>query len=189
VYLFFIFLIFLFSTTSIFCNAILFPITLIPAWGWSWGIGIEFLLAQFALVILIEAFVVKKYLSWTYVQALGNVALANAVSTLVGIPLGLCLDHFMFASALDFNAAGNSLKFLAKNLHMDQAVIVYLLMLGLVIFYFYVSVFIEYAVIAGWNKTVNRAQVYTAVWYANRASYGMIVACFALLFVLLFIRS
>jgi hypothetical protein len=150
-------------------------------------------------VIVIEALLIRRWLSLSYSGAFKGTAIANIISTLIGVPLAWFV---MFALELGINGSHGAVKtnspvldalhFIAgiawltpneKNIYWEVPTALALLLIPT----FFISVWIERFICRKWWKDLNTTSVKRAVFKANLASYAVLfaIACGFLIYNLL----
>jgi hypothetical protein len=133
-------------------------------------------------VIWLEAHYSLKRLGLSYRQALGVSAAANAVSTIIGVPLTwLALVGLQLATGggtgygiQTFSAKLLAVTWQAPWLLPEADWMVPAAALSLLVPFFFASVFVEYQVARRMLATHARDRVGAAVWRANLLSYGLL---------------
>jgi hypothetical protein len=151
--------VFLCSTVSMYADAILFPLSLIPSVGNPW-----WMVVQFFPIVFLEAFIFKKYLKVVFLKAVKLSFCANFVSTFAGIPFGVIVNRGGFGNFLGLYPSSYGLIYSAL-----ETII-------LILSCFVLSYYVEYLVIRQMHHVGDGKTVRRAVLYANLASYGCIVA-------------
>lgn len=136
-------------------DAIIYPLSLVPAMGNPW-----WMVLQFLPIVLLEACILKKYLKIMYVEAVRFSFYANFVSTLAGIPIGLILNYGGFGNFFGLYPSAYG-----PTYHILETLTLFLLC-------FFLSWGIEYWVIRQMISGVSHRILNRAVLYANLLSYA-----------------
>ncbi|MDO8481184.1 MAG: hypothetical protein Q7S65_05230 [Nanoarchaeota archaeon] len=177
---------------------LIFSLALIPAALADIGIPIvavnlSWMILLFIPIVLLEAYIVSRYIKAKYTKTLIPVTVANLVTTLLGYPFTWALlfgfEMLMTGGSCGpgFWSIGASIKTffyeLAWMCPWDQNILNWTypltIFVGLV-FAFFVSVYIERIILKRFFKD-KKKEVHKAVWISNLASYALLLIAGAFL--------